>query len=980
MRDLDRAIAERAQARGLLDGATLERCQRLVEDRRAQGKRAYLAQVLVQEKVLAPGQLLELEDDIAAPVYECPKCQQRHTAEDVGRAGEKFSCKGCGKKVRLLERDRVLTQIEVLASKDPRDLTIPLRLASETGSATQVGEVDLERYQVEEELGRGGYGIVWKARHKDLDRPVALKVVRATDDLDATMLERFVREGRAASRLSHPNICHVYDIGRYKDLLALAMELVTGRALRDVINQDGALPWRRACEVLRGILAGIQHAHENGVIHRDLKPSNIIMEDGTGRPRIIDFGLAKDATARTELTGAGQILGTPYYLAPEQVEGRSHQVDARSDVFALGVIFYECLTAKRPFTAKLRSEVYAQILVKVPEPPSRLVPDIPGSLDAIVAKALAKLPEERFQSAKEFSDALGRALEPPAERDDEMSSSSKSVSKSRSRPPRDARKTAGRRVPSEPAIAEARRGNATLIAATVAMLVTVAVVLALRGSPEEKVAGTGTGAETGTGTGTGIGSGTGTGCGTGTGTGTAIHPSPVALPSPSPTPSPDVSPSPEPSAPLEAAVAAPSPSPDLPPPAIAPPEPSPQLVAPDPGVPGAKAPVDDDGKDDPREFPSLVEKNERDWVARAFTANFYADGPSTSASVRALRLALLDRHPLVRAFALRGLTLRTAPDLQAWGGHAVWEGLLANLRATKEEPYLARTARVVLAQLAGKDLGAKEEPWRAYWKESGRAAFESAASAHGPEAPPTIAVQAAQGEQTTREREVTTYFTQAREHGLECVICLDVTDSMTDKLARVRREIGQLTSFFSLLLPKKGRLGLVTFGDEVKDAVALTDNMRLFASEVEAKAVLWHDPKDLTVEEGPDKALGLCFDPKNALGWRSGTRKVLVLITDAPMHAEDVKDCYALVEKAASQGFSLNTVACDPPQKFVAKWPPWDQLKKLAELGKGIEVDLKDPKELMARLLVLTLGSKHEEDLRRFVIAYRDVTGVSSGG
>src|SRR5581483_10566256 len=293
MLDMDRAIAERALARKLVSEGELTRCERILAERRAAGAKTYLAQVLVQEHVLDPKSLVELQDELGAAIYECPKCSQRHSALDLG-GWRSFPCKGCGLEVRLRAADRGLAEVEVLASRDPLDLTISLRAADESSASLgKVSEVDLTRYKVEGELGRGGYGVVFQANDTQLERRVALKVLKATSDLSRTTLERFIREGRAASKLKHPNICQVYDIGRSKDVVALAMELVKGSSLRDRVLA-GPIPWREACEIQLGILAGVQHAHEHGVIHRDLKPANVILEEGTGRPILIDFGLAKD--------------------------------------------------------------------------------------------------------------------------------------------------------------------------------------------------------------------------------------------------------------------------------------------------------------------------------------------------------------------------------------------------------------------------------------------------------------------------------------------------------------------------------------------------------------------------------------------------------------------------------------------------------------------------------------------------------------
>jgi WD40 repeat protein len=266
----------------------------------------------------------------------------------------------------------------------------------------------VDGYEVLGELGRGGMGVVYRARNVLLNRQCVLKMILAGDHADARAIARFRGEAEAVARLQHPNVVQIHHIGEAAGLPFFELEYVAGGSLD--CRLDGT-PWppRRAAEMAEALARGIAEAHRLGIVHRDLKPANVLLAaDGT--PKITDFGLAKSLTGHSDLTQTGAIVGSPGYMAPEQAEGKNRAVGPLADVYALGAILYELLTGRPPFRGATVLETLQQARTAEPVPPARLVPSLPRDIETIALKCLQKEPGKRYESAAALGDDLRRFL------------------------------------------------------------------------------------------------------------------------------------------------------------------------------------------------------------------------------------------------------------------------------------------------------------------------------------------------------------------------------------------------------------------------------------------------------------------------------------------------------------------------------------------------------------------------------------------
>jgi len=312
-------------------------------------------------------------------MVECPNCHTRHE-------GTAAFCGGCGG--RLPDGPLPVTPADPL-----------------------IGLVVDGRYRIIDLIGRGGMGSVYRVEHTKMSKVMAIKLLHGELSHNQEVARRFRLEAEAVSRLSHLNTVSVFDFGSHEGMMYLVMEYIDGKDLSEVLRDSGPLPAARVCHVLVQVCSALIEAHSKGIIHRDLKPENILVSQQFDFPdfvKVLDFGLAKllDFRDKTRITRNGNLVGTPYYMAPEHIRGEG--VDPRSDIYSLGAVMYKLLTGETPFSSNTPMGVLTKHLTEEVNPPSRRFPklEIPAEADRIVLKAMAKQRDERFDSAEELRRAL----------------------------------------------------------------------------------------------------------------------------------------------------------------------------------------------------------------------------------------------------------------------------------------------------------------------------------------------------------------------------------------------------------------------------------------------------------------------------------------------------------------------------------------------------------------------------------------------
>src|SRR3954467_11441922 len=291
-------------------------------------------------------------------------------------------------------------------------LSDPVVPSSDSELRTHVERVLSPHYELDTEIGRGGMGIVYRAKDRRLKRTVAIKILPPELAFRSEIKTRFLREAETAAQLNHPNIVDIYSVDELQQLVFFVMAYIPGDNLAKRLHDNGAMPIGDTCRIMRDVADALAYAHERGVVHRDIKPDNILIDQGSGRPMVTDFGIARAISdGDSRLTATGIAIGTPTYMSPEQAAG-DREIDGRSDLYALGIVGYQMLTGQPPFSAGSTPALLVKHLSERPIPVEQRRADVPRDLSRIVMTLLEKDPAARFPSATALVNARDGAPAP----------------------------------------------------------------------------------------------------------------------------------------------------------------------------------------------------------------------------------------------------------------------------------------------------------------------------------------------------------------------------------------------------------------------------------------------------------------------------------------------------------------------------------------------------------------------------------------
>ncbi len=377
--------------KGLATLDQVNECLRLQDQLAAKGTSKSLGEVLVDRGFLTNAQVRQILADQNRAIMTCKKCGARYNVPSVPPTPTDggFTCLKCGTMLAVPGRDGSI-QVDATLRRD--------------GSSDSLIGKELGGCKIIELIGRGTMGTVYHAKHIALNKPVAIKVLPVTNR-NAEMVKRFTIEARAAAKLEHPNIVQVYNVGSESGHCYIVMQLIRGRDLGDMISDGAGFLLRDALHIVKEVAKGLDIAHSRGIVHRDLKPDNVMILEN-GEIRIADFGLAQDVEYSAETTAGGLIVGTPYYMAPEQWLG--DPVDGRADLYSLGIILYQMITGQRPFEGLVIADLMDQHLKTLPAPPKDLNPDVTDGVNALCLKLIAKSPKKRYASARDLIEEIQR--------------------------------------------------------------------------------------------------------------------------------------------------------------------------------------------------------------------------------------------------------------------------------------------------------------------------------------------------------------------------------------------------------------------------------------------------------------------------------------------------------------------------------------------------------------------------------------------